>query len=244
MEEKSDASDYGAGEWGLLRMFKRDFEKNPMLSRDEELLVAGRAKTGDLLAVNLLVESNIRFVVHVVFKYWHPGLPLMDLISEGCKGLIQAAKKFDPERGVRFITYAYPAVGRMVYDASGDHYRNRHISLDEPLRDKKGNVMEDMTLQDLLVSHDAPADEVAANKQVHRALVALDERERRIIVLRFWMDLGMNEIAARMGLSRSYVERIEHGALRKMRWMLTGGFKTDQKQLPELVGLSASACEA
>ena len=234
MEEKSYASDYRVGDWELLRMFKKDFEKIPVLSRDEEQLVAKRARAGDRTAADLLVESNIRFVIHVVFKYWYPGLPLMDLISEGCKGLVKAAKKFNPERNVRFITYAYPAIANLVYDATGDHYQNNHASLDDPAYDDQ----DETTQKDLLAAKDPDIDETAANKQVHRALIVLNERERRIIMLRFWMDLSLDETATRIGLSRSYVSQIENGSLRKMRWALTSDFKMDQQQHPELVGVS------
>lgn len=78
----------------------------PVLSREEEEILARKAKAGDIEAFKKLIESNLKFVVSVALKYRGYGLPLMDLINEGNIGLIQAAKRFDPDRGVRFISYA------------------------------------------------------------------------------------------------------------------------------------------
>ncbi len=78
----------------------------PVLSREEEVELARRARAGDKEAFKKLVESNLRFVVSVASKYKGYGVPLMDLINEGNLGLIQAAKRFDPDKGVRFISYA------------------------------------------------------------------------------------------------------------------------------------------
>ena len=82
------------------------FKSFPKLTKEEEYELAVRAKNGDMEAFRKLVEANLRFVVYTANKYKGCGLPLADLINEGTVGLIQAAKRFDPERGVRFISYA------------------------------------------------------------------------------------------------------------------------------------------
>ncbi len=89
-----------------LSAYLRKISEFPVLSREEEIELARRAKQGDKEAFKKLIESNLRFVVSVASKYKGYGVPLMDLINEGNLGLIQAAKRFDPERGVRFISYA------------------------------------------------------------------------------------------------------------------------------------------
>ncbi len=78
----------------------------PILTREEEIELAKRAREGDRQALRKLIESNLRFVVSVASRYKGYGIPIMDLINEGNLGLIQAAKRFDPDRGVKFISYA------------------------------------------------------------------------------------------------------------------------------------------
>ncbi len=105
VEDLLDSFEVPATEEGLSAYLKR-ISSYPVLSREEEIELARRARAGDKEAFRKLVESNLRFVVSVASKYKGYGVPLMDLINEGNLGLIQAAKRFDPDRGVRFISYA------------------------------------------------------------------------------------------------------------------------------------------
>ncbi|BAT71175.1 RNA polymerase primary sigma factor [Thermosulfidibacter takaii ABI70S6] len=105
VEDLLDSFEVPATEEGLTSYLKR-ISSYPVLSREEEVELARRAKAGDKEAFKKLVESNLRFVVSVASKYKGYGVSLMDLINEGNLGLIQAAKRFDPDRGVRFISYA------------------------------------------------------------------------------------------------------------------------------------------
>lgn len=89
-----------------LDAFLKSISKIPLLTREEEIELARRAKAGDKEALKKLVESNLRFVVSVAKKYLGCGLPLHDLIAEGILGLIEAARRFDPDKGVKFISYA------------------------------------------------------------------------------------------------------------------------------------------
>lgn len=89
-----------------LASYLADVRRTPMLSPDEEVALGQRIVQGDDSAINELVEHNLRFVVQVALKYQGHGLPLADLINEGNIGLMHAARKFDPTRGTRFITYA------------------------------------------------------------------------------------------------------------------------------------------
>ncbi len=90
----------------LLTLYLKEISKIPLLSETEEQDLAKRAKEGESFAMHKLVESNLRFVVNIAKKYQGCGLSLVDLIQEGSIGLMTAAKKFEPERGYHFISYA------------------------------------------------------------------------------------------------------------------------------------------
>ncbi len=89
-----------------LNQYLRDISRISLLSPDEELALARKARSGDEEAHNRLVEANLRFVVSVAKNYRNRGLSFLDLINEGNLGLIKAARSFDPARGVRFVSYA------------------------------------------------------------------------------------------------------------------------------------------
>ena len=91
---------------GALKLYLKEISSIPLLKREEEKKLARRMKRGDKKALNKMVESNLRFVVQVAKSYQGKGLPLLDLINEGNMGLIKAAKRFNPEMGVKFISYA------------------------------------------------------------------------------------------------------------------------------------------
>src|SRR5262245_33429968 len=89
-----------------LRLYLKDIAKFPQLTAEEERELGARVRSGDHEAAWRLVESNLRFVVSMAKKYARSGYPIHELINEGNLGLIEAASRFDPERGVRFVTYA------------------------------------------------------------------------------------------------------------------------------------------
>lgn len=197
----------------LLRMFKKDISNIPLLSMQEEYIVAKRAQANELEAINCLVESNLRFVIQTVFKFWHPGLPLMDLISEGCIGMIRATKTYDPERGFRFLTYAELGIKRGVWAAINNHYLHNHDSLDDPAF---GDELE-ITKKDLIASDDPGADQNYFALQIGNLLNRLPERDKKVIELRFWHDKTLEEIGDIIGLTKDRVRQIEGRALRRLR---------------------------
>lgn len=89
-----------------ISLFLKDISKQPMISHEEEVLLAKKIKEGDIEARNKLVEANLRFVISVAKKYQNRGLSLADLIQAGIEGMIVAADKFDVDRGFKFISYA------------------------------------------------------------------------------------------------------------------------------------------
>jgi len=101
LDEEVDTSESSA-----LTNYLKEISSIPVLSQDEERELGYRIKKGDKEALKKLVKHNLRFVVSVAKKYRNLGIPLMDLINEGNLGLIKAAKKFDPDRDVKFISYA------------------------------------------------------------------------------------------------------------------------------------------
>lgn len=206
----------GSGERGLLRMFLKDVGGMQMLTQEEEMSVARRSWIGDEASRNHLVGSNLRFVITVVFQYWSPGLPLMDMISEGCLGLIKAAETFDPDKGFKFLTYAGYAIVQGVKKAVQDHKQYGYESLDELIY---GNESE-MTQGDILISEDPQSEETAFYSQVCDFLNRLSARERMVITLRFWHDLTLDEVGQRINLGKERVRQIEVKALRKLRWAI------------------------
>jgi RNA polymerase primary sigma factor len=89
-----------------MRLYLKEISKIPLLTAEEEKELGHRAKAGDKDALQKMIESNLRFVIKIAKKYRPSGLPFLDLINEGNCGLIEAANRFDPERGVRFTSYA------------------------------------------------------------------------------------------------------------------------------------------
>jgi RNA polymerase primary sigma factor len=96
----------GADTINALDLYLDDLSRHPVLTPEEEDAIARRARAGDSAAIDILVLSNLRFVISVAKRYQNRGIPFADLIQEGNSGLITAAHKFDPDQGVKFISYA------------------------------------------------------------------------------------------------------------------------------------------
>ena len=106
-----------------LNAYIRDIAKFKPLSGDDEKVLGRRIQTGDQEAIKRLVEANLRFVVHYAKRYRGLGMSYMDLIHEGTLGLMEAAKRFDPERNVKFISYAVWWVRQAIFHALSEHVR-------------------------------------------------------------------------------------------------------------------------
>jgi len=110
-----------------LKLYLDEIAKFPPLTEEEEKRVGERAREGDLAALRRLIESNLKFVVSYVKKYRGMGLGLLDLINEGNVGLIEAAKRFDPTRNVRFISYAVWWIRQAILHALSQYSRIYNI---------------------------------------------------------------------------------------------------------------------
>jgi RNA polymerase primary sigma factor len=106
-----------------LNAYIRDIAKFKPLSADDEKVLGRRIQGGDQEAIKRLVEANLRFVVHYAKRYRGLGMSYMDLIHEGTLGLMEAAKRFDPERNVKFISYAVWWVRQAIFHALSEHAR-------------------------------------------------------------------------------------------------------------------------
>jgi RNA polymerase primary sigma factor len=112
-----------------LDLYLDEISRVPLLNREEEMELARKAFKGDVLAQERLARHNVRFVVSVAKKFHNRGVPLVDLIGEGNLGLMTAARKFDPDRGVKFISYAVWWIRQAVQAAIARHGRPVRVPL-------------------------------------------------------------------------------------------------------------------
>ena len=194
------------------------------LDSDEEKIYLERFKQGDEEARNILIERNLRLVAHVCKKYSTSNVELDDLISIGTIGLIKGINSFDDSKGVKLATYVSRCIDNeiLMYLRSTKKL-NAEVYLNEPIgKDKDDNVV---TLQEVLENNDRNIEEEVDLKMKIKKLYkkmgeVLKDRERTIIELRFGLDgrkpKTQHEIADMMGISRSYVSRIETKAIGKL----------------------------
>lgn len=198
------------------------------LSREEEAeyvrLLRGGSPEDAQRAQKILVERNLRLVVHIVKKYQNADEDIEDLISIGCIGLIKAIKTFDENKG-RLATYACRCIeNELLMFLRGKKKSSREVSLFEPIgQDKEGN---EIHLVDVIEQNQpdiVESMELTGNIKRLFALMetSLTERERQILVMRYGLyggrEITQNEIGEALGISRSYVSRIEKKALMKLR---------------------------
>lgn len=177
---------------------------------------------GDQHAEEVLIEHNLRLVAHVAKKFDNTGEDKEDLISIGTIGLIKAIKTYNTKRGTRLATYA----ARCVENEILMHIRSRKkakqdVSLHDPIGvDKDGN---EITLEDVLGSSpDVVLDEVESiilTEKLQRVIARLKPRERRVLVMRYGINEKRHtqrEVAGELGISRSYVSRIEKKIITKL----------------------------
>ena len=195
------------------------------LSAEEEALYLKRYADGDKEAGDILIERNLRLVAHIVKKYVGADREQDDLISIGTIGLIKAVQTFRPEKGNKLVTYAAKCIeNELLMMLRAEKKKAKDVSLYDPIgTDKEGNAI---SLLDVLEYLDPDVVEKEALKDdVRRMYLALDEvlsdTEKEIVYYRYGLggrkELTQRELAERMGISRSYVSRIEKRALFKLR---------------------------
>ncbi|MGN0160713.1 MAG: RNA polymerase sporulation sigma factor SigK [Lachnospiraceae bacterium] len=199
------------------------FEKPLTAAQEKEYLT--RLREGDRDAEEILIRKNMRLVAHMVKKYSSSDMENEDMISIGTIGLIKAIKSYDMDKGSRFATYAAKCIdNELLMTLRSNRKRRCEISLNEPIgTDKEGN---EISLMDFLESQEKDVHKVVElNSEIQWLSNALEKelnaRERQIIGLRYGLLGGRErtqlEIAKMLGISRSYVSRIEKKALNKLR---------------------------
>ena len=207
----------------MLRITPLDSFPRP-LSRTEEEEALARWEQGDLEARNRLVEHNLRLVAHIIKKYYSQSEETDDLISIGTIGLIKGINSYQRDKGVRLTTYA----SRCIENEILMHFRSQkksalNVSLSDAIEtdDDSGAL----SLLDVVAQEEDLAERICDNElcaQLHGLIArTLDERERKIITLRYGLDGGegrtQRETAKLCSISRSYVSRLEKHALEKLR---------------------------
>lgn len=196
----------------------------PPLSAKEEYEYLQRLKTGDEEAKNKLIEHNLRLVAHIIKKYYSNSSQQEELISIGTIGLIKAISTFDADKGTRLATYA----ARCIENEILMHFRAQKktaqdVSMSEPIdTDSEGNPL---TLMDIISTEDEIVEDIykltmikKLNSEIRKIT---DEREKTIIILRYGLNgnkpLTQLEVARKLGISRSYVSRIEKRVLADLK---------------------------
>lgn len=255
-----------------LKRYLEEIAKFPALSEAEEKALGERIRQGDQDALQALVKSNLRFVVSYVKKYRGMGLSLLDLIDEGNIGLIEAARRFDPGRGVRFVSYAVWWIRQAIVHALTLYSRVINIPQKmadqislmkrktaelktelgrDPTREEIARAMgiseadlddlqiidernlslsdkvndDDLEVEDRISDAASPSVEyqiikASVQQQIRGILGELDEKEALVLRLRFGLDddrpLTLQEIGARLKLTRERIRQIEQKAMRKL----------------------------
>lgn len=195
------------------------------LTAAEERRYLQKYTEGDLEAKHILIERNLRLVAHVVKKYQHLDEDPEDLLSIGTIGLIKAVVTFNPTKGNRLATYAARCIeNEILMMLRGKKKTSREVSLYEPIgTDKEGNEIQ---LFDIIETQEDDAQTKIALKDdiailYEKVASELSPRERLVLKMRYGLYNGeeytQREIAEQIGISRSYVSRIEKSAIEKLR---------------------------
>lgn len=271
-----------------IRSYLFEIGKIPLLTGEEEVILAKRIELGDKEAVQLLTTANLRLVVSIAKKYSKSGLELLDLIQEGNIGLMRAVEKFDYKKGFKFSTYATWWIRQAITRAIADQARTIRVpvhmietinkfnkvsgtlaiklgrqpsdeeiakemdielekvaeirkikqnpsSLSTPIGDEKDSKLQDIIADDWSQTPDEFATAQYLRNQLHGILDELQDRERRVLELRFGLEDGVSrtleEVGKEFGVTRERIRQIEAKALKKLKE------KSTKKQLDDYIDL-------
>lgn len=196
----------------------------PPLDEKEELELVLRVRNGDLEARNTLIVHNLRLVVFIAKKFQSTKINIEDLISIGSMGLIKGVQTFNPEKNIKLATYASRCIENEILMFLRKNQRaKQEYSLDEVLSiDSEGN---EMVLADVLWSEETESLEKLTNEEdienLYKAISKLNKREKEIIIMRFGLfgheEMTQKEVADALGISQSYISRLEKRIFEKMR---------------------------
>ena len=199
------------------------------LTAAEEKYYMQKYTEGDLEAKHILIERNLRLVAHNVKKYQPPPEEMEDLLSIGTIGLMKAVVTFDPDKSARLASYAARCIeNEVLMYLRGKKKSSKEVSLYEPIgTDREGNEIQlfdviEMNEEDVYRRLERKEDVIRLYQQVESVL---SQRERMVLKLRYGLyneeEYTQREIAAMLGISRSYVSRIEKSAIEKLRNFFT-----------------------
>ena len=199
----------------------------PPLTPEQEKALLAEMAAGSAAARDALITHNLRLVVYLAKKYESSGVPTEDLISIGTIGLIKAVNTYSPDRCIKLATYASRCIGNeiLMYLRKSSN-RRQEASIDEPLNvDGDGN---ELLLSDILGSDENQIsqrlEQDAERAVLRRAVAALSPRERQIMELRFGLAAGVErtqkEAADALGISQSYISRLEKRILHQLKAQL------------------------
>ena len=196
----------------------------PPLEKDREDAAVAALEAGDESARRELIEHNLRLVVYIAKRFENTGLNIEDLISIGTIGLIKAVNTFNSTKKIKLATYASRCIeNEILMFLRKINTQRTEVSFDEPLNtDWDGN---ELLLSDILGTDEDETyrelEDDAERQMLMAAIAALDERERAIIVMRFGLEDGreytQKEVADALGISQSYISRIEKRIIEQLR---------------------------
>jgi len=176
-------NEFSSCDENILSMYLKEINRIPLLSREDEDKYARAAAQGDKSAKDMLVKSNLRFVVNVAKKYQNQGLPLADLISEGNIGLMNAIDRYDVEKGYHFISYAVWWIRQAILKAICEKSRmirlplnraNELVQIEKARKVLEGSMTEDEEIKEIARLLEMDSDHVADLIAVSREFVSLD----------------------------------------------------------------------
>ena len=196
----------------------------PPLSKEEELDCVLRAKKGDIVARNKLIEHNLRLVVFLAKKYESTGYDLEDLVSIGSIGLIKGIETYKPDKNIKLATYASRCIANeILMYIRKNKKRKSEVSLEDSLTfDAEGN---ELHLEDILGTDDNIIFNEFSKKIdkdiLQKELIKLNDREKLIMTLRYGLnntdEYTQKEVAEMLGISQSYISRIEKKIIKKLQ---------------------------
>lgn len=200
----------------------------PPLSKEEELSYLIKAKSGDEEARNVLIEHNLRLVVFLAKKYENTTYDIEDLVSIGSIGLIKGINTYKIDKNIKLATYASRCISNEILMFLRKNKKRRtEISLEDPLNyDAEGN---ELHLEDILGTEiDLVPNEYErqVDKEIlSREIDTLDDRDKEIMTLRYGLnntkEYTQKEVAEMLGISQSYISRIEKKVVRKLKQVMS-----------------------
>lgn len=215
-----------------IEYYFKSLKEYRQLSKEEERELGLRIKNGDKRALNKLVEHNLKFVVNIAKGYRERGVPFADLVSEGNLGLIHAASKFDPNKDIRFISYAVWWIRCYINDFIDEQYCGVEVSTDDY---KDYQYREDQINTEFEDNLNSLNDR---NSTIADLLMCLKDREKKIIQMSFGLngerEMTLDEISKATDLSMERVRQIKDNAIMKLKCEVLSRPSTDFNEIKML----------